>query len=103
MRRSPPRCSHCHDHKFDPIPTRDYYALAGIFRSMAHCTGVETNNRKEEADGMALGPDGMKRIAAVKEHAKQLADMTKEYTDVAAKRNTMRDELVKAGIQPAKA
>lgn len=26
-------CSRCHDHKSDPIPTRDYYALAGIFRS----------------------------------------------------------------------
>ncbi len=26
-------CSRCHDHKFDPIPTRDYYAMAGIFRS----------------------------------------------------------------------
>jgi hypothetical protein len=26
-------CSRCHDHKFDPIPTRDYYALAGIFKS----------------------------------------------------------------------
>jgi mono/diheme cytochrome c family protein len=23
-------CARCHDHKFDPIPTRDYYALAGI-------------------------------------------------------------------------
>ncbi len=27
------RCARCHDHKFDPIPTRDYYALAGIFQS----------------------------------------------------------------------
>ena len=26
-------CSRCHDHKFDPIPTADYYALAGIFLS----------------------------------------------------------------------
>ena len=26
-------CARCHDHKFDPIPTTDYYALAGIFRS----------------------------------------------------------------------
>ncbi|MCX7386598.1 MAG: PSD1 and planctomycete cytochrome C domain-containing protein [Planctomycetales bacterium] len=26
-------CCRCHDHKFDPIPTTDYYALAGIFRS----------------------------------------------------------------------
>ena len=26
-------CAKCHDHKFDPIPTSDYYALAGIFTS----------------------------------------------------------------------
>ncbi|MEZ5430788.1 MAG: DUF1549 domain-containing protein [Verrucomicrobiales bacterium] len=26
-------CARCHDHKFDPIPTEDYYALAAIFRS----------------------------------------------------------------------
>ncbi len=26
-------CARCHDHKFDPISARDYYALAGIFRS----------------------------------------------------------------------
>jgi cytochrome c553 len=26
-------CARCHDHKFDPIPQVDYYALAGIFRS----------------------------------------------------------------------
>ena len=28
-------CARCHDHKFDPVPTRDYYALAGIFTSTA--------------------------------------------------------------------
>lgn len=28
-------CSRCHDHKFDPIPTRDYYALYGVFQSSA--------------------------------------------------------------------
>ncbi len=26
-------CARCHDHKFDPIPTVDYYSIAGIFRS----------------------------------------------------------------------
>ncbi|MGH9632399.1 MAG: DUF1549 domain-containing protein, partial [Bryobacteraceae bacterium] len=26
-------CAQCHDHKFDPIPTKDYYALLGVFRS----------------------------------------------------------------------
>ncbi len=26
-------CARCHDHKFDPIPTRDYYSLHGVFAS----------------------------------------------------------------------
>jgi len=26
-------CARCHDHKFDPIPSEDYYAVAGIFKS----------------------------------------------------------------------
>ena len=26
-------CARCHDHKFDPISTEDYYALAGVFAS----------------------------------------------------------------------
>jgi hypothetical protein len=26
-------CARCHDHKFDPIPTQDYYSIAGVFSS----------------------------------------------------------------------
>src|SRR5262249_41808860 len=26
-------CARCHDHKYDPIPTQDYYSLAGVFHS----------------------------------------------------------------------
>ena len=29
-------CARCHDHKFDPIPTSDYYALYGIFNSTVY-------------------------------------------------------------------
>lgn len=32
-------CARCHDHKFDPISTEDYYALAGIFFSSHIATG----------------------------------------------------------------
>ena len=32
-------CARCHDHKFDPIPTADYYSLAGIFRSTVTLEG----------------------------------------------------------------
>ncbi|NND97780.1 MAG: DUF1553 domain-containing protein [Pirellulaceae bacterium] len=40
-------CARCHDHKFDPIPTEDYYALAGILKStkaMIH-SNVSTWNK----------------------------------------------------------
>jgi hypothetical protein len=33
-------CARCHDHKLDPISQRDYYALAGIFRSTQTCSGT---------------------------------------------------------------
>ena len=26
-------CAQCHDHKFDPIPTKDFYSLQGIFNN----------------------------------------------------------------------
>ena len=38
-------CARCHDHKFDPIPTSDYYALAGIFRSTQTYRGVEPGKK----------------------------------------------------------
>ncbi|OYW70014.1 MAG: hypothetical protein B7Z21_00300, partial [Verrucomicrobiales bacterium 32-60-5] len=95
-------CARCHDHKFDPIPTADYHALAGIFRSTQNLSGVETNNVKKEAEAMPLGRDGVQRMQAVKQHEKDIADMQKDYAEVAKKRNTMREELVKAGIDPAK-
>lgn len=33
-------CARCHDHKFDPIPTADYYSLAGIFTSTEIAAGL---------------------------------------------------------------
>ncbi|HEY1084913.1 MAG TPA: PSD1 and planctomycete cytochrome C domain-containing protein [Prosthecobacter sp.] len=33
-------CARCHDHKFDPVPMTDYYALAGIFTSTENGAGV---------------------------------------------------------------
>ncbi len=95
-------CARCHDHKFDPIPTTDYHALAGIFRSTQNLSGVETNNVKKEAEAMPLGKDGVQRMTAVKQHEKDIADMQKDYLEVAKKRSTVREELIKAGIDPTK-
>lgn len=43
-------CARCHDHKFDPIPTKDYYALAGIF----HSTELGDQTIKTEKFRLAL-------------------------------------------------
>jgi hypothetical protein len=37
-------CARCHDHKFDPISTEDYYALAGIFFSSRLIPGPVAGN-----------------------------------------------------------
>ncbi|MGY8769580.1 MAG: PSD1 and planctomycete cytochrome C domain-containing protein [Pirellulales bacterium] len=36
-------CARCHDHKHDPIPTADYYAMAGIFASTDSLWGLAAN------------------------------------------------------------
>ena len=37
-------CARCHDHKFDPIPTADYYAMAGILHSTRTADGILMGN-----------------------------------------------------------
>lgn len=37
-------CARCHDHKFDPIPTADYYAITGILHSTLTADRVLMNN-----------------------------------------------------------
>lgn len=43
-------CARCHDHKFDPISARDYYALAGILRSTDGMESLETVARWRERE-----------------------------------------------------
>lgn len=43
-------CARCHDHKFDPIPTSDYYALAGIFSSTKTMANVDFVSQWQERD-----------------------------------------------------
>nr|MBC8291380.1 DUF1549 domain-containing protein [Planctomycetota bacterium] len=52
-------CARCHDHKFDPIPTRDYYALAGIFRSTFLLSGPAAPAGNQYGHDRPLQPIGM--------------------------------------------
>lgn len=54
-------CARCHDHKFDPIPQADYYALAGIFTSSEMFAGL-----RSQMGGSGLAyyvPDRLIRLA----------------------------------------
>ena len=61
-------CARCHDHKFDPIPTRDYYALAGIFKStktMENLAFVSKFNERRIT--------GAAELIAIETHVRELA------------------------------
>ena len=63
-------CSRCHDHKFDPITTQDYYALYGIFHSTRYpWPGIELD--KKQRDFVPLVPAGKLAEAQAAQRAKE--------------------------------
>jgi hypothetical protein len=80
-------CARCHDHKFDPIPQKDYYALAGIFRSTETCYGTarvfQNNNpgsmlrlAKDAGATQPLEPLTPERRAAIERQIKDVREQT---------------------------
>jgi hypothetical protein len=50
-------CARCHDHKFDPIPTADYYALAGVFASTEMFNRPLSDEAEKKDNGNAEDPE----------------------------------------------
>ena len=72
-------CARCHDHKFDPIPTEDYYALAGIFRSTRTYYGTKGGNGNRQASALLpVGENAERRQAEVAAHDKKVASINRE-------------------------
>jgi hypothetical protein len=69
-------CARCHDHKFDPIPTADYYAMAGILRSVQSLEHANVSKWLEVP--MPLAPEEEQRF-------------TQLETDLAAAEQQVRD------------
>ena len=61
-------CARCHDHKFDPISTKDYYALHGVFASS-----------EEPSERPLLGP--LRDSPEYQDYRKQRADIEKEIAE----------------------
>jgi hypothetical protein len=98
-------CARCHDHKFDPVPTTDYYALAGIFSSTRTLVGFKLGN--PVVSGWSLRPidaDSEKLVAANKAHDAKLKALVEKIKKAKAElaraqdRSTMRVASRLAGI-----
>jgi len=73
-------CARCHNHKFDPIPTADYYSMAGIFRSTQLLYGYSPKGIKATAfahtELQAIGPDAEKLGPAGLAYFAKLQELT---------------------------
>ena len=67
-------CARCHDHKFDPIPTRDYYSLYGVFASSTEPKDLPVIGPSDDPAEAAAFEAGLKKrkdaVAAFKEEHK---------------------------------
>ncbi len=102
-------CARCHDHKFDPIPSRDYYGLYGIFASTHYpFAGSEEDRRPHglvplvtptELEAL-LGPkkDQLKAVEA------EIADLEEERTGARQARKAAKEKAEIAAVaKPADA
>lgn len=79
-------CARCHDHKFDPVTTQDYYALAGIFKSTETLTGYlnrQGGNQGGYDKALLLELPSVEPVVVAQESAQ----------DDKAKRNRLRRNL----------
>ncbi len=72
-------CARCHDHKYDPIPTADYYSMLGVFKST-------------EYHEVPLAPD--QQVKAYQEVKKQIRDQKAEIAEFTEKLTSDLGELL---------
>jgi hypothetical protein len=86
-------CARCHDHKFDPIAQRDYYALYGIFASTRYpMPGSETSPFAKDMAPLALPPEA----TALRSLQDQIDEADADY------RKFKRLELLTSNAEEAK-
>lgn len=70
-------CARCHDHKYEPITMRDYYALAGIFYSTRTLSGQRRGNYVADDDLLILPNQEGRKTHVSGIHS--MADLTRAH------------------------
>ncbi len=79
-------CARCHDHKFEPIPTRDYYSMVAVFNPL---------RRPQEGRTELAPPVGTRtELAALAERDRRIGELRKE---IAEHRRLARDRWLASG------
>ncbi|HEX5106513.1 MAG TPA: DUF1553 domain-containing protein [Pirellulaceae bacterium] len=80
-------CARCHNHKFDPIPQADYYALAAVFAGVAHGERpVTTQQNRERPELLAALRARLDDLDAQLLRYEPLADVTSDPAILAAEK-----------------
>ncbi len=79
-------CARCHDHKYDPIPTKDYYSLYGVFASSQEPKELpliaQPERTKEFLDFEAKVAELEDEVAKYKEtNKKELGEGNRKFRD----------------------
>jgi hypothetical protein len=75
-------CARCHDHKYDPVPAADYYAMAGIFKSTHTMDNFKVVARWQERP---LGnPEEIERLAS---HRKRIDEQQRRVNTLVSEGN----------------
>ena len=86
-------CARCHDHKFDPIATEDYYSMAGIFKSTHALFGGSGSGVRQTTKLIEL-QDGRKEPVEQKtDYAKLIAANQAELKSLNKKIAGLKKEL----------
>jgi hypothetical protein len=74
-------CARCHDHKFDPIPQSDYYAMAGIFQSTETFFGGNRSQRNRQPSNLIVLPVSDPQSATKPISKGELAELKKQLQE----------------------